>query len=73
MIFEYEAMNEVGNTITGEIEANSKEDAMSKVAERGHIPQKVVKKSGHSGNKSGGFMDKLNDMLTPVTSKEIDL
>lgn len=73
MIFEYEAMNEVGNTITGEIEANSKEDAMSKVAERGHIPQKVVKKSGHSGNKSGGFMDKLNDMLTPVTSKEIVL
>lgn len=39
--FQYEAMNSVGQAVKGEIEANSSEEAVSKVRGMGHFPTKI--------------------------------
>jgi len=70
MKYEYKAINANGNTVTGDIEAASEEDAKSIIADRGHIPVSVTVKKG---SKEGGFLDRLNQSLTPVKPPELIL
>ncbi len=39
--FQYEAMNSVGQAVKGDVEANSSEDAISKIRGMGHFPTKI--------------------------------
>jgi len=43
--FQYEALNTVGQTVKGEVEASSNEDAASKVRAMGNFPTKVKEKA----------------------------
>ena len=49
-IFQYRAINENGNSVTGEIEAESSAMANQLLASRGYIPSKVTLKSTLAGN-----------------------
>ena len=44
-IFKYEALNAAGQEVKDEVEAPSKEDAVSKVRALGYFPTKVVEKA----------------------------
>lgn len=68
--FSYKALTENGNTITGEIEADSINNAKESVAKKGYIPFEVKK---GSLEKKESFSDKINLFLTPVKSRDLIL
>jgi type IV pilus assembly protein PilC len=68
--FSYKALTEKGNTITGEIEADSINNAKESVAKKGYIPFEVKK---GSLEKKESFSDKINLFLTPVKSRDLIL
>jgi len=70
--FVYKAINENGNEISGELEANSIELASEIISNRGHIPESVKEKSGAAAG-SSDFLSKLSENLTPVKPRDIIL
>ncbi len=50
--FTYEALNNVGQPVKGEVEAASSEEAISKVRAMGNFPTKIREKAGKKGAKS---------------------
>ncbi len=68
--FTYTALNENGNEIAGELEADSKDLALEILASRGHIPETVKEKSGQA---SARAFDRFKDSLTPVKTRDIIL
>jgi type IV pilus assembly protein PilC len=71
-LYTYTAINENGNEITGEVDAESIELAQQILVNRGQIPESVKKKSGASQNQSD-FMTRLNESMTPVNPRELIL
>ena len=67
--FTYEAVNEAGQKVTGEIEAKSKDAAQNSLASMGYIPVSV--KSGDGGDKSGE--GGIEVMLTRVKAADLIL
>ena len=68
--FSYQAINETGATISGELEAESLESANSILASRGYIPTRV--RAEQSG--VGGFqMSTIRELLSPVKAPELIL
>lgn len=65
-IYQYKAINQNGNTVTGELEAESVDGAGRVLAARGYIPDRVTEKGS-----SGLFEDRLQGMFTPV--RDLDL
>ncbi len=70
--FVYKALNEIGNEITGEVDAESEAFAYDIIASRGHIPESVNEKSG-SQSYTMGYFKSLNERLTPVKPRELIL
>jgi len=62
-LFAYEAMNSSGQEVKDEIEANSSEDAISKIRGKGYFPTKVREKAGKKNVK------KKADEVGPITKK----
>ncbi len=62
-LFAYEAMNSSGQEVKDEIEANSSEDAISKIRGKGYFPTKVREKAGKKNVKK-----KANE-VGPITKK----
>lgn len=52
--FQYEAMNQAGQEVKDEIEAQSTEEALSKIRGLGYYPTKLRQKGGKKGAKGGG-------------------
>ena len=55
--FQYEAMNQAGQEVKDEIEAQSVEDALAKIRQQGYYPTKLRQKGGKragAGGKGGG-------------------
>ncbi len=52
--FTYEAMNNVGQPVKGEVEAGTSEEAISKVRAMGNFPTKIKEKAAKRAAKSGG-------------------
>jgi len=71
-LYTYTAINENGNEVTGEVDAESMDLAEQIIVNRGHIPESVKKKSGASQNQSD-FITRLNESMTPVKPREIIL
>ncbi len=69
--FAYEAINEAGNTITGEIEAETADAAKNRLAGLGYIP--VAVSQGGAAAAGGGFFDNLSTRLTSVKAQELIL
>lgn len=65
--FSYRAINENGNTISGELEADSIETANNILAARGYIPSRVT---GEGGLPGINLMD-IKARLTPVKAPEL--
>ncbi len=70
-IYKFKALNEQGNEISGEIEAESKKHALDLISSKGHIPESVKKKSGASNKKQNS--KKFEDFFTSVKPKELVL
>ena len=61
--FSYQAINETGATVSGELEAESLESANSMLASRGYIPTRVrVEQPALSGFQ----MTKIRELLAPI-------
>jgi len=69
-IFKFKALNDQGKSISGEIEAESKNHAMELISLKGHIPESVKKKSGTSSKKSS---KKSSDFFQSVKPKDLVL
>mgnify|MGYP000550658127 CR=1 FL=1 len=69
MEFSYKALTESGSTITGNIEAESRDDASEKLLSRGYIPQKIAR--GGSTSTGSEFWENLQMSLTRVTAQEL--
>lgn len=67
-IFQYKAINPNGNTVSGELEADTIDTAKGILAARGYIPDRVVEK-GDGGN----FADRFQGLLTPVRPLDLIL
>ncbi len=68
--FLYQAITETGATTSGEIEAESLENASSLLASRGYIPTRV---KAEQPALSGLQMAKIREQLTPVKAPELIL
>ena len=68
--FSYEAINEIGNPISGEVEADSVEMASEIIASRGLIPSRVTEGRKVSAN---GGVESLKERFTKVTPQELIL
>lgn len=65
-LFQYKAINENGNTVSGEIEAPSKAAAQEQIASQGYIPESVKKKAAKSSGSDLGLLTppvKAADMI----------
>jgi len=71
-LYRYTAINENGNEVKGEVDAESIALAQEIIVNRGQIPESVKKKSGSDQNTSN-FMAGLNDAMTPIKPREIIL
>jgi type IV pilus assembly protein PilC len=71
-LYSYTAVNENGNEVKGEVDAESIALAQEIIVHRGQIPETVKKKSKSNQNTSS-FMAVLNDAMTPVKPREIIL
>ncbi len=67
-IFQYKAINPNGNTVSGELEADSVDTAREILAARGYIPDRVTEKG--SGSILG---DRLQGLLSPVRPLDLIL
>ena len=70
-IFTYKAINNLGKKVTGEITAESEQQAMELISLEGHIPESL-KKRADILNKTGVFST-LEQLLSPVKTKEMIL
>ena len=50
--FQYEAMNQAGQEVKDEVEAQSSEDALTKIRALGYYPTKLRQKGGKRGAKA---------------------
>ena len=50
--FQYEAMNQAGQEVKDEVEAQSVEDALAKIRQQGYYPTKLRQKGGKKGQKA---------------------
>ena len=66
--FIYKAINPSGNTVSGELEADSLEMANSLLSARGYIPSKV---SAAGGVSSGFSLRNIQARLTPIKTPEL--
>jgi type IV pilus assembly protein PilC len=69
-LYSYQAFNEGGNVVSGEIEADSLAMANNVLTARGYIPSKVVEKGPVV---SGAFIRKIQEKLTPINPSELIL
>lgn len=69
--FSYEAINEAGNTIKGELEAPDVRQAQERLGAMGYIP--VAVRKGAIGAAGGGFQERLEAALSPVKDQELIL
>jgi type IV pilus assembly protein PilC len=69
--FSYEAINEAGNTIRGELEAADPNAARERLAAMGYIP--VAVRRGGPGARGGGVFEGLEAVLSPVRPQELIL
>ncbi|KKK61248.1 hypothetical protein LCGC14_3016240, partial [marine sediment metagenome] len=51
--FQYEAMNSVGQVVKSDIEANSQEDAITKIRAMGHFPTKIKERTTKRPQRAG--------------------
>ncbi|WDP90800.1 MAG: type II secretion system F family protein [Desulfobacter sp.] len=72
MKYTYKAINEIGNEITGELQAGSKDEAFEILSARGYIPESVREKGASALNDSD-FASKIEDALTPVKPRDLIL
>lgn len=70
--FSYEAINEAGNTVKGELEAADTAAAQDRLASMGYIPV-AVRRGSTGGAQGGGALESLEAMLSPVKSQELVL
>lgn len=70
-LFSYKAINDLGNEVTGEIEAESEEHAMEMISLKGQIPESLKKKTATSGKL--GISKKFDQLFSPVKTKEMIL
>jgi len=70
-IFKFKALNEQGRSISGEIEAESKKQALELISLKGHIPESVKKKSGTLSKKDSS--KKFDDFFTSIKPKDLVL
>ena len=66
--FSYQAINETGNTISGSIEAESREAAAALLGQRGYIPFKV---SGESNGSQTAAFSALQERFTHVKAADL--
>ena len=66
--YQYKAINSSGNEVSGELDAESPDNANAILSTRGFIPLKVVRGGGSSAMKMS-----FADSLTPITPQEIIL
>jgi type IV pilus assembly protein PilC len=69
--FTFKALNEIGDEISGEIEAESKSQAMELISLKGYIPESVKKKSGSSNKNQAS--KRFEELFTSIKPKEIVL
>ncbi|MCP3950609.1 MAG: type II secretion system F family protein [Desulfobacterales bacterium] len=67
--YAHKSINETGATVSGEIEADSREMAISILEARGYMPTQVNEKGGGGG--SGFGLDRIKEMITPVKAPEL--
>jgi len=67
--YAYKSINETGATVSGEIEADSREMATSILKARGFQPTQVNEKGG--GDSAGFSLNRLKEMFTPVKAPEL--
>lgn len=70
-VFKYKALNEQGRSISGEIEANSKNQAFELISQKGHIPESVKKKS--SSKNTNDSQKKGGDLFTSLKPNDLVL
>ena len=70
-IFKFKALDDQGREISGEIEAQTKKNAMELISSKGHIPESVKKKSSVSN--PGKNKNQFNAFLKPVKPKDLVL
>jgi type IV pilus assembly protein PilC len=70
MKFSYKAINEMGNTVSGAIEADSMDHARQLIGEKGYIPSSISQ-AGSGKDKSSGLS--LGDRLTPIKIQDLIL
>ena len=68
--FSYRAITDTGETISGEIEADSIEMVNNILSNRGYIPEKVT---GESGVSAGFNLQGIKAKLTPISAPELIL
>ncbi|MBK5101455.1 MAG: type II secretion system F family protein [Desulfobacteraceae bacterium] len=68
--FSYKAINETGNTMSGSIEAESREAAAALLGQRGYIPSKV---SGESNDSQTAAFSTLQERFTHVKAADLIL
>lgn len=66
--FSYQAINETGNTMSGSIEAESREAAAALLGQRGYIPSKV---SGESNGSQTAAFSALQERFTHVKAADL--
>lgn len=70
-LYLYSAINETGNPVSGEVEADSRQHAMELVALKGFIPEKIQKKAMPKTARSSSRI--LSNLLSPISHKEMIL
>jgi type IV pilus assembly protein PilC len=68
--FSYQAINETGSTVSGELEAESLESANSILASRGYIPTRV---KAEQPTLSSFQMSRIRELLAPIKAPELIL
>jgi len=72
-VFTYKAINENGNPVSGEVEADSEDTAFEIISSKGEIPESVVQKRGTARAGKTDFLGPLIQKLSPVKPREMIL
>ncbi len=67
--YAYKSINETGATVSGEIDADSREMATSILEARGYLPTQVNEKGG--GDVGGFSLNRFKEIITPVKAPEL--
>jgi len=67
--YAHKSINETGATVSGEIDADSREMATSILEARGYLPTQVKEKGG--GDAGGFSLNRLKEIITPVNAPEL--